>query len=289
MVVSRPSLHSVPNHAAQEARNENMPDNQRLNETISAEVERQLEERLRELEEEMSHNAVPRPQLIGDAEPWTFNVAICGNSGCGKSTAINTILNPLREDLQPQAAVGNQETTDRPTLFTLGCIKRLLRLAFRGDDQRQGWATRASQKVQRWLLTHGVEVAVGEHELVLNLVDHPGAGTPNHPARTYINDNGLIHYDFVVILTFPAWTESDNEVYRRCRENNIPVAIVRTRIDEDLRNENRKPKRSDDRKRKYCKSIGISLKRGTCGRSIFWTPWTSIHMISAFASVTLFG
>ncbi|CAB9513196.1 T-cell-specific guanine nucleotide triphosphate-binding protein [Seminavis robusta] len=184
-----------------------------------------------------------RPEIIGEPKPWSFNVAICGNSGCGKSTGINTLLDPYHEDAQEQAPTGNTETTMEPRLYTINCpqMLNLLRLAFGGpNDGTESWWNRAQRRSQAWLLQRGVSL-VGGDPFCLNLVDHPGAGTRSIPAQTYIIDYGLSHYDFVVLVTAGRLTEAEQDVFDECVANRIPVAVVRAKFDVDLSSENKKP------------------------------------------------
>lgn len=62
--------------------------------------------------------------------------------------------------------------------------------------------------------------------------DMPGAGTMNHPAETYFDDNFLYAFDTLVIVTAERLQEIDINLAKRANELRIPVLFVRNKADQ---------------------------------------------------------
>lgn len=62
--------------------------------------------------------------------------------------------------------------------------------------------------------------------------DMPGAGTMNHPAETYFEDNFLYAFDTLVIVTAERLQEIDISLAKKANEHRIPVLFVRNKADQ---------------------------------------------------------
>lgn len=67
--------------------------------------------------------------------------------------------------------------------------------------------------------------------------DIPGSGTPDQPDKSYFNDHGLYIFDCIIILIRNRFCVSDLELIKHCNDWKIPFYIVRSKSDEDIRNE----------------------------------------------------
>ena len=68
----------------------------------------------------------------------------------------------------------------------------------------------------------------------LKLWDGPGTGTVKHNARNYILDNYLYCYDCLVVVTSSRCTDVDMHLVNVATMYNIPVAVVRNKVDDAL-------------------------------------------------------
>ena len=74
----------------------------------------------------------------------------------------------------------------------------------------------------------------------ITLVDLPGIGTPTFPDLvTYCEKVGLETYDTFLILSAVRFTENDLELAKKIISMGKSFFLIRTKIDEDERNENR--------------------------------------------------
>lgn len=74
------------------------------------------------------------------------------------------------------------------------------------------------------------------------LWDLPGAGTPDHPAKTYVNDMALKYMHGVIIMIGNRVFEIDQMLLDMANElhsHKVPLYIIRGKFDEDARNEER--------------------------------------------------
>ncbi|CAL8460489.1 g9342 [Coccomyxa elongata] len=86
--------------------------------------------------------------------------------------------------------------------------------------------------------------------LKVKLWDFPGAGVPQHPARTYLDDNALYAFDALIVNSADRLTVVD--VYICCVASNfyhLPVALLRSKTDQAVEAKRRRtlgPKLSDE-------------------------------------------
>jgi len=71
----------------------------------------------------------------------------------------------------------------------------------------------------------------------ITLWDLPGVGTPLFPRETYAERVGLDKYDFLLILSHTAFTEEDVWLASRLALMKKPYFFIRTKIDEDIKNQ----------------------------------------------------
>jgi len=132
-----------------------------------------------------------------------INWAILGDSGTGKSTLINT-LRGLRAQDEGAAQVGVTETTAAPTHYAL-------------PDS-------------------GAFASIPNRDLY-RIWDIPGAGTPDQPADTYVSEMGLRHFDAVILVIGPRFTEVALMLLVHLRRFRVPVLVVRNKVDHDIENQ----------------------------------------------------
>ncbi|XP_065276613.1 interferon-inducible GTPase 5-like [Emys orbicularis] len=70
--------------------------------------------------------------------------------------------------------------------------------------------------------------------------DLPGIGTPNYSANTDVEKMDLAFYDFFIIITSQRFRESDANLAQKIQRMRKKFYFVRSRVDEDLRNEKRR-------------------------------------------------
>merc|ERR1712216_1119284 len=68
------------------------------------------------------------------------------------------------------------------------------------------------------------------------LWDLQGAHTTSSPLETYIQKNGLRHFDVVVIVVGDRFTELDRTLNEHLKRHNVPVFVVRSKMDEAVAN-----------------------------------------------------
>jgi len=66
--------------------------------------------------------------------------------------------------------------------------------------------------------------------------DLPGAGAPYWPSKSYILDTGLRYFDAVIFVISNAPLEIEVGMLRQLREHGVPHYVVRTKIDQDVVN-----------------------------------------------------
>lgn len=132
-------------------------------------------------------------------DPTKLHFAICGASGSGKSSLINALRGMGSKD--PGAAkTGAVETTSRITRY---------------PDPRQ---TEYPYSRFVWY-------------------DVPGAGTLNISDWQYFNQQGLFIFEFIVLVYDQRFTKIDVGIIENCKRFNIPTFIVRSKSDQNIRNE----------------------------------------------------
>lgn len=70
----------------------------------------------------------------------------------------------------------------------------------------------------------------------LSIWDLPGGNTQKHPAETYFEDKALYAFDCLLLLKSGRFTELDGAIYKKAIQFKIPVAIVLTKADIDIKN-----------------------------------------------------
>ncbi|CAF3306487.1 unnamed protein product [Rotaria socialis] len=132
-----------------------------------------------------------------------YNLAVCGNSGTGKSTFINCIRSVIDVEYSDAfvyidsgpAPSGINETTMMPTHYC--------------------WPNNEFPYLSIW--------------------DMPGGGTQKHPGETYFDDKTLYAFDCLLLLKSGRFTQLDTDIYRKAVEYKIPIAIVLTKADNDIK------------------------------------------------------
>lgn len=94
------------------------------------------------------------------------------------------------------------------------------------------------------------------HKRIIKTLPMIIAGTPNYPIDTYDKVVGLEKYDTFLILSSGRFTENDLLLAKKVRAMEKSFFFVRTKIDQDLRNERRK--------RGFNEDATLSDIRGNC-------------------------
>lgn len=171
------------------------------------------------------------PKFLADAGGSTRpHWAFIGDSGCGKSSLVNYLLD------EQVAEVGTRRTTLEPTGF-------------------------------------------GIHGFAVNVWDCPGLDAGDFSScETYVQNMGLRHLSFVMIVSAGRWTERTLEIIARAKTCGVPYRVVRTKVDLDLKNElednDTPPEDTLTILREEAKEVGISdvyfvtAKRGEYSKNI---------------------
>lgn len=91
----------------------------------------------------------------------------------------------------------------------------------------------------------------------LSIWDLPGGGTEKHPADTYFEDKTLYAFECLLLLKTGRFTSLDVQIFKKAVENNIPIAIVMTKADQDIKNRARQ--KASELRRKLTKDEYRSL------------------------------
>jgi len=136
-------------------------------------------------------------KVLEDAEAHAaqerfYNIGVVGNSGVGKSSLIEKILEHFRSSPPEDMVISSEgDGTLDPTPFELAGFNGIVRV---------------------W--------------------DLPGQGTEKFPSKTYVRDMGLKYFDSIVVVTSGRWTENDQAllqaIHAACKFHNV----VRTKIDQ---------------------------------------------------------
>ncbi len=78
------------------------------------------------------------------------------------------------------------------------------------------------------------------------LWDLPGAGTPNFPRSTYLDQVNFDKYDFFLIMSRSRFTEDDLWLGKEVKARGKFFFFIRTRIDEDMKNDKEDHPRTHD-------------------------------------------
>ncbi|CAF1177502.1 unnamed protein product [Didymodactylos carnosus] len=130
------------------------------------------------------------------------NIAVCGNSGTGKSTFINCIRGIPDIEMRPNfqhaiegaAPVGIMETTK-------------MRNQYKSSDDRLSFLT---------------------------LWDLPSVGAMSTPNSNYFEDQMLYAFDCILLLKANRFTQFDIDICRQALEYNIPLILVLNKGDQDV-------------------------------------------------------
>jgi len=108
-------------------------------------------------------------------------------------------------------------------------------------------------------------------------VDLPGCDTERWPRESYIEKLGLAEFDCVVIVTSDRRYEADDFLYRELlHTHKVPVFVVRSKIDDSIRNEARENGLSEEQTLEKLRS---DLVRG------FENPPEKVYLVSAWYPV----
>ncbi|KAF8806007.1 P-loop containing nucleoside triphosphate hydrolase protein, partial [Phlegmacium glaucopus] len=130
-------------------------------------------------------------------DPQKLHFAICGSSGSGKSSLINAFRGV--KNFEPGAApTGVTETTTSVTRYPDPHDKL--------PHSRFIW------------------------------FDVPGAGTLNIPGWQYFNEQGLFIFDIIILVYDARFTQLDVAVVQHCERYHIPLFIVRSKADVQIKN-----------------------------------------------------
>ena len=66
--------------------------------------------------------------------------------------------------------------------------------------------------------------------------DLPGVGTPKFKRENYVDEVGLSDFEALILCTCTRFTEDDNWLVSKAKENDVRCYIVRTKIDIDVQN-----------------------------------------------------
>eukprot|EP01054_Gregarina_sp_Poly1_P001498 Gregarina_sp_Poly_1__1497@NODE_1376_length_4266_cov_52_069540_g920_i0_p2_GENE_NODE_1376_length_4266_cov_52_069540_g920_i0NODE_1376_length_4266_cov_52_069540_g920_i0_p2_ORF_typecomplete_len336_score29_25IIGP/PF05049_13/1_6e03IIGP/PF05049_13/1_5e49MMR_HSR1/PF01926_23/2_2e07RsgA_GTPase/PF03193_16/4_9e06RsgA_GTPase/PF03193_16/2_1e02FeoB_N/PF02421_18/1_1e05Roc/PF08477_13/3_1e05Septin/PF00735_18/9_5e05ABC_tran/PF00005_27/2_9e03ABC_tran/PF00005_27/0_00018AIG1/PF04548_16/0_00024SRPRB/PF09439_10/0_0012Ar len=125
-----------------------------------------------------------------------LNCAVCGSSGSGKSSLVNS-LRGLRSTDEGAAASGHVETTMHISSFTAGSSSFSKRLI---------------------------------------LFDVPGAGTLNFVEENYFYNMHLYVFDCILVVFHTRFFRIDVDIIKNCSKWKIPCLIIRTKSDESISN-----------------------------------------------------
>jgi len=130
-------------------------------------------------------------------DPEKLHFAVCGGSGVGKSSLINAFRG-LKNNSCHAARVDVNETTMAITRYP--------------DPRKELPYTR------------------------LVWYDCPGAGTLKTPGWKYFNQQGLFIFDIIIFVYATRFTEIDVSIIQNCELFNIPLFVVRSKADIDIKN-----------------------------------------------------
>ena len=163
-------------------------------------MERTNEELIKIIDTKQYEEAHPKPSILIEHQknnPDSFYVQFIGCGGVGKSTLINGLLNE----------VGFAETGITETTKETGFYK----------------------------VTNKVVHKTNRYNDVF-LVDQPGIGGFKIKEDGYLKKYGPGHFSYTFILCADRFQELDLNLLQHLIFNNRPVAVVRTRCDEAVRN-----------------------------------------------------
>lgn len=141
-----------------------------------------------------------------------YNIGMAGLAKAGKSSLLNSILG------SSTARTGSTECTQQATFYPLPL------------DDPQGLLNKFIAKLPRF---H--QRCVRKCLRHVKLWDLPGSGTRRHPSTTYIQDNGLSHYDFVVHIIGPTVMEEDIQFANCLVRSGVKHIAVRSMLDLTLK------------------------------------------------------
>jgi len=126
----------------------------------------------------------------------SIQVAVTGQTRCGKSTFINTY-----RELESK-----QKAEEKNMLFAFtehGAEGTMQPTNYEYDDKCTIW-------------------------------DLPGYGTVNFPVEKYIADMGLKYFNMLIVITCDAFKDTDYKILEGLKEKNVPHIVVRNKIDESI-------------------------------------------------------
>lgn len=132
--------------------------------------------------------------------------------------------------------------TDLPGTLNIAVVgnsgvgKSLLINALRGlkDSKSPGWAPVGVKET-----TFEPEFYTLSKEAGVRLWDLPGAGTEAFPRDSYISQMGLRYFDKVIVVTALRYTQVEKEIMDELVRYDVPLMMVRTKVDNDVRNNHR--------------------------------------------------
>ena len=131
------------------------------------------------------------------------NIAVTGQSGCGKSSFINRLrgLTPSKEDQEKKDSEGN-------LLYAKTGVTEC-------TTERKSYEFPGSPLIKLW--------------------DLPGAGTEKFPTDTYAADMSFGDYDLFIILTKDRFYEVDKRIATMINHFGKPFFFARTKMDATMR------------------------------------------------------
>lgn len=122
---------------------------------------------------------------------------------------------------------------------------------------------------------------------LVTLWDLPGAGTEKFPAATYVDQFGLRAFDAIVLVTDRSFFEFDVALYGILVKSNVPVLLLRTKIDAAVLAESRRLKWNDQTPMNdvlaLCREIRTKITAYAIETFPKDTPPPNLYILSAHA------
>jgi len=156
-----------------------------------------------------------------------FNVGVVGPRGSGKSTFVNAMrhYHEGMENVDLAISSTGEEGTQFPEGYEMSFVDGVSANSFFGVKER-----------------------------VFTIWDLPGYGTPNHPSKTYIDNQALKNFDCIILIEDEYIHDCTLEVYHTLAQAEVKLFVVRNKFDNELRELYKKMARMSRSNNKFAKS-----------------------------------